>query len=160
MFSGLNTLPVLSINADVKERALTASQILATLNSIAFDYIARQKVPGIHFTWLVMKQLPIIPLDAVRDTLFGDKSVQQIIRDIDLELTYTSNNMAGFAKDIGYVDSYGEVKKPFEWDEERRLRLTANLDAIFFHLYGYFDTEDFAISRANESYIYSTFPIS
>ena len=154
-----NTLPVLSINAEVEERALTASQILATLNSIAFDYIARQKVPGIHFTWYVMKQLPIIPLDVVRDTLFGDKSAQQIIRDIVLELTYTSNDMASFAKDIGYVDSFGKVKKPFEWDEERRLRLIAKLDAIFFHLHGYFDTNDIAGSRANLSYIYSTFPI-
>ena len=38
------------------------------------------------------------------------------------------------------------------WDEERRLRLRAKLDAVFFHLYGITDRDDVR-------HIYSTFPI-
>jgi hypothetical protein len=38
------------------------------------------------------------------------------------------------------------------WDEERRLKLLAKLDAVYFHLYGVTDRDDVR-------YIYSTFPI-
>lgn len=46
----------------------------------------------------------------------------------------------------------GEVRPPFDWNEERRLHLRAKLDAVFFHLYGITDRDDIR-------YIYSTFPI-
>jgi hypothetical protein len=53
---------------------------------------------------------------------------------------------------MGYVDGDGTVRPPFAWDEDRRLRLRAKLDAVFFHLYGITDRDDVR-------YIYSTFPI-
>ncbi len=69
-----------------------------------------------------------------------------------LELTYTAHDMAAFARDMGYVDKAGQVKPPFAWDEVRRLKLKAKLDAVYFHLYGVTDRDDVR-------YIYSTFPI-
>ena len=60
--------------------------------------------------------------------------------------------MARFARDMGHVDKTGKVKPPFEWDEERRQKLRAKLDAVYFHLYGVTD-------RDYVRYIYSTFPI-
>lgn len=69
-----------------------------------------------------------------------------------LELTYTAHDMAPFARDMGYVDKAGKVNPPFVWDEERRLKLRAKLDAVYFHLYGVTDRDDVR-------YIYSTFPI-
>ncbi len=75
-----------------------------------------------------------------------------IVEETVLELTYTAHDMAPFARDMGYVDDAGQVKPPFIWDEERRLKLRAKLDAVFFHLYGITDREDVR-------YIYSTFPI-
>ena len=69
-----------------------------------------------------------------------------------LELTYTAQDMAPFARDLGHIDEAGEVKPPFVWDEERRLRLRAKLDAVFFHLYG-------VTNRDDVHYVYSTFPI-
>ena len=69
-----------------------------------------------------------------------------------LELTYTAHDMAPFARDMGRVDVGGAVLPPFVWDAERRLRLRAKLDAVFFHLYGVIDRDDVR-------YIYSTFPI-
>ena len=74
------------------------------------------------------------------------------MRDAVLELTYTAHDMAPFARDLGYVDGTGAVGPPFRWDEERRLRLRAKLDAVFFHLYGVTDRDDVR-------YVYSTFPI-
>ena len=53
---------------------------------------------------------------------------------------------------MGYVDEQGQVKPPFKWDEDRRLRLRAKLDAVYFHLCGVTD-------RDGVRYIYSTFPI-
>jgi len=47
-----------------------------------------------------------------------------------LELTYTANDLEGFARDLG------DGGTPFRWDEERRFRIRAELDAAFFHLYG------------------------
>jgi hypothetical protein len=44
------------------------------------------------------------------------------------------------------------VKPPFIWDEERRLKLLAKLNAVYFHLYGVTDRDDVR-------YIYSTFGI-
>ena len=59
-----------------------------------------------------------------------------------LELTYTAHDMAPFARDMGYVDNDGKVKPPFKWDEKRRLKLRAKLDAVYFHLYGVTDRDD------------------
>ena len=60
--------------------------------------------------------------------------------------------MAPFARDMGHVDDNGNVLPPFPWDEDRRLKLRAKLDAVFFHLYGITDRDDVR-------YVYSTFPI-
>ena len=74
------------------------------------------------------------------------------MREAVLELTYTAQDMAPFARDMGHVDDTGGVEPPFSWNEDRRLRLRAKLDAVFFHLYGVTDRDDIR-------YIYSTFPI-
>ena len=83
---------------------------------------------------------------------FGPKTAGVIVREAVLELTYTAHDMAPFARDMGYVDEDGDVKPPFQWNEDRRLHLRAKLDAVFFHLYGVTDRDDVR-------YIYSTFPI-
>lgn len=76
-----------------------------------------------------------------------------------LELSYTANDLAPFARDMGHVDANGDVLPPFTWDEERRLHLRAKLDALYFVLYGVFDPADPAQSRDDIRYVYSTFPI-
>jgi hypothetical protein len=47
-----------------------------------------------------------------------------------LELTYTSQSLRPFARSVGYE---GE---PFEWNEERRAILRAELDAWYARAYG------------------------
>ena len=56
------------------------------------------------------------------------------------------------ARDQGHIDRNGNALPPFPWNEDRRLRLRARLDALFFHLYGIADRDDVR-------HIYATFPI-
>ena len=141
-----HTLPVLPVDTEATDRPTLASLIVANLNAVVFDFVARQKVPATHFTWYVLEQLPVVPLTRYESTHFGPKTAAQIIREAVLELTYTAHDMAPFARDLGYAGD------PFVWNDDRRLQLRAKLDAVFFHLYGVTDRDDIR-------YIYSTFPI-
>lgn len=142
-------LPYLFVLGD---QGAKADLLLANLNSLPFDYAARQKVNTNSFTLFLLEQLPVIPPNRYEDMHFGSKTAAEVVRQAVLELTYTAHDMAPFARDMGYVDAAGTVKPPFAWDEERRLVLRAKLDAVFFHLYGVTDRDDIR-------YIYSTFPI-
>ncbi|RYM08566.1 Eco57I restriction-modification methylase domain-containing protein [Sphingobium cupriresistens] len=115
-----HTLPVMRVNND-KERA---SVLIANLNSLVLDYVARQKVGGSHVTQGYLKQLPILP-----PTAYFKSDLTFIVPRV-LELSYTSHSMAPFARDLGYD---GE---PFAWDEDRRAHLRAELDAWYALAYG------------------------
>jgi hypothetical protein len=155
-----HTLPVIfpaslssSAAHDLRQPDYTDFAILlaANLNCFALDYLARQKVHGNHLAWYQIEQLPLISEDGYRRQ-FGSKGAGEIVREAVIELTYTSNDMAPFARDMKYVSADGSAKPPFVWNERRRLTLRAKLDAIYFILYGIMDRDDVR-------YIYSTFPI-
>ena len=99
----------------------------------------------------IIEQLPVIPPERYESSPFGQKTLHEIVREAVLELTYTAHDMAPLARGLGYLDAQGEVRLPFVWDGERRLKLRAKLDAIYFHLYGITDRDDVR-------YVYSTFP--
>ena len=140
-----NTLPMLVPDVDdVGSYQENACFWLACLNSFAFDFVARQKVQGQHLNWFVVEQLPVLPPDAYYRRL-GDRTAADLIRHHVLRLTYTSHDMAPFARDLGH---HGP---PFPWNEEQRRHLRARLDALYFHLYG--------LDRDDAAYILSTFPI-
>ena len=147
-----HTLPLLALTADAENRAATACLVAANLNATIFDYVARQKVPTVHFAWYLLEQLPVVPPERFEAVRFGPKTAGEIVRETALELAYTAHDMAPFARDMGHVNEAGETLPPFPWDGERRLRLRARLDAVFFHLYGVTDRDDAA-------YVFSTFPI-
>ena len=69
--------------------------LLGNLNSLTFDYIARQKIGGTSLKYFTMKQLLALPPDryTAADLAFIVPRV--------LELTYTSHAMKPFAKDLG-----------------------------------------------------------
>ncbi|MCF3592366.1 N-6 DNA methylase [Planktothrix agardhii 1029] len=100
------------------------SCLLACLNSLSFDFIARQKIGGTALKYFTMRQLPIIPPD-----WYTPEDIEFISSRV-LELVYTAYDMKPFAQDMGYD---GE---PFIWDEERRAILRAELDAKYAKLYG------------------------
>jgi hypothetical protein len=143
-----NKVPLLVREGEPKVEWLLA----ANLNSIPFDYVTRQKIQGQTLNLFIVEQLPVIPRERFHQATFGSRSAADVIRDVVLELTYTAHDMEPFARDMGHVDDDGNVLPPFGWDDDRRLRLRAKLDAVFFHLYG-------VTSRDDVRYVYSTFPI-
>ncbi len=132
--------------------------LLANFNAFVFDYVARQKVQGQTLNWFIVEQLPVVPPTGYARA-FGAKTAAEIVKAAVLELTYTAHDMAPFARDMGHVDSAGDVLPPFIWNEERRFHLRAKLDALYFILYGVYDPADPGQSRDDVRYIYSTFPI-
>jgi hypothetical protein len=155
-----NKVPILKPEADGRREWLLA----ANLNAIVFDFVTRQKIQGQTLNLFVIEQLPVVPPERYEAVRFGKKTAAKIIGEAVLELTYTAHDMAPFARDMGYVDRSGKVKPPFVWDEDRRLKLRAKLDAIYFHLYGVVDVFSrdqklIAPGRDDVRYIYSTFPI-
>lgn len=149
-----NKVPIFVPTGDERCEWLLASN----LNSIAFDFVTRQKIQGQTLNLFIVEQLPVIPIEAY-ERRFGAKSAAEIIREAVLELTYTAADMAPFARDMGYVDGDGNVLPPFEWSEERRLYLRAKLDALYFILYGIADAQIDGSFRDDIRYIYSTFSI-
>ena len=143
-----NKVPVLRALAPERREWLLA----ANLNSIVLDFVARQKIQGQTLNLFIVEQLPVVSPDHYDTVNFGPKSSAEVVREAVLELSYTANDMAPLARDLGHVDEDGAVLPPFPWDDDRRLRLRAKLDAVFFHLYGVTDRDDIR-------YIYSTFPI-
>ncbi|HLN25921.1 MAG TPA: N-6 DNA methylase [Patescibacteria group bacterium] len=112
--------PLIFIWSNADDSALVA----ANLSSIVVDYCARQKVGGTSLTITILKQLPILT------RLSYTKTDRAFISAHVLELIYTSNSMAAFAKDLGYEGP------PFTWGEERRANLRAELDAWYARAYG------------------------
>ena len=143
-----NKVPVLKPETHDRREWLLA----ANLNATVFDFATRQKVQGQTLNLFILEQLPVVPCERYKALRFGAKTAEEIVREAVLELTYTADDMAPFAHDMGYVDEDGEVLPPFRWDEDRRLRLRAKLDALYFHLYG-------VTGRDDIRYVYSTFPI-
>ena len=121
--------------------------LVANLSSLVLDFAARQKVGGLHLTFFVLYQLPVLPPAAFEDPAPWDpsSSVRDWLLPRILELTYTAWDLAAFAADLSYEGP------PFRWDPTRRTLLRAEMDACFFHLYG--------IDREDVAYILEAFPI-
>ena len=116
------------------------SCLLPNLASFAFDYVVRQKMSGTSVTVSLLKQLPVFPPSTY------DAELRSFIESRLLELTYTAWDMEPFARDLH------DGGPPFRWDEERRFLIRAELDALYFHLYG--------LARNDVDYIMETFPIA
>lgn len=159
-------LPILTgIRKGSKGQALSnymenAPLLVANLNSIPLDYIARQKLHSTTLNLFIVEQLPIVPSTAY-SRAFGPKNARDIVREEVLALTYTAHDMAPFARDMGHIDpATGEVLPPFNWDTRDRLRRRAKLDALYFMLYFPSGTPaEMEALRDTAAYIYSTFPI-
>ncbi|MEF9907159.1 Eco57I restriction-modification methylase domain-containing protein [Streptomyces sp. P9-A2] len=110
-------------------------------NSIALplDFVLRQKLGGTNLNFFYFEQLPFLSHEQL-------SSHAQSLTPRILELTYTTYDMTAFADDLG------DTGTPFLWDEDRRAMIRAELDALFFHLYG--------IDRDDVLYILDTFPIT
>jgi N-6 DNA Methylase len=98
--------------------------VLANFNSIILDFVARQKVSGLHLRRNVIIQMPVLPPE-----LYTEEDII-VISQRAFELSYTSHALDRFAEDMRYPVS------PYRWDPDRRVVLKAELDAYFAYLYG------------------------
>ena len=147
-----NSLPLLMSESNDPGMAGEFSiMMVANLNALPLDYVARQKVHGQNLNKFIVEQFPVIPADRYRNRMFGPKSAADIVRESVLELTYTSHDMKSLAEYLGHSDENGNALPPYRWNCERRLKLRAKLDAVYFHLYGVTAFHDV-------EYAYSTFP--
>ncbi len=156
-----NTVPLL-----VTPKRGTRAFLHANLSSFVFDYIACQKIGGLNLNFFIVKQLPVLAPQIYSESTPWDNGVtlKKWLLPSIIELTYTAQDLEPFAKECSYNGP------PFVWDEERRFKIRAELDAAYFHLY--LGTEQewkekdskelpeyFPTPRAAVEYIMETFPI-
>ncbi|MGX1478124.1 UNVERIFIED_CONTAM: hypothetical protein RKD50_006932 [Streptomyces canus] len=116
-----------------------APLLAAVWSSMACDYAVRQKIGGTHLTYGYVQQMPVpTPEQLAPHKAFLTPRI--------LELTYTATDMTPFARDLK------DSGTPFRWDPARRSVIRAELDALFFHLYG--------ITRDDTAYILGTFNVT
>jgi len=106
--------------------------LLANLNSFAYDFIARQKVGGLHLNFFIVEQLPTFPPDRYDEKCPWDKkqTLEKWISERVLKLTCTADDMRPLAEAAGFKEGV------HKWNEAERQKLRAELDAAYFHLYG------------------------
>ncbi len=98
--------------------------LYGNMNSLAGDFVARQKLGGTSFKYFTMRQIALLPPE-----YYDERRLAFIVPRV-LELTYTSRALAPFARDLGHDGS------PFAWNEDRRAHLRADLDAFYARAYG------------------------
>ena len=98
--------------------------LLANMNALVTDFVARQKIGGTDLSFFIVKQIPILSPN------FYSPERLAFVRPRVLEIIYTSHALASFAQDLGHGGP------PFPWDEQRRARLRAELDAFYARAYG------------------------
>src|SRR5690606_11455285 len=115
-----NNLPVSVLGPGVR---FAVAGLVSCVSSMVFDFCARLKVGGTHLNFFITHQLPVISVGEIEPFL-------KFVNPRVLELAFVEWRMEGFAEDMG------DLGGPFRWDEGRRSVIRAELDALFFHLYG------------------------
>ena len=128
--------------------------LLACLNSLPFDFVAKQKVGHIHMNFFIVEQLPTLTPDTYAKPCPWSKkktTLEKWISERVLKLTCTAGDMLPLAEACDFTGgSFAEYEgRLHKWDEAERAELMAELDAAYFHLYG--------IDRDDAEYILGTF---
>ena len=121
-FAAGHTLPVISSAHD--DLALFACAMQGA-NSLVFDYCARQKVSGLHMTYFLLQQLPVLLPSQI-----GPQDRSFLLPRIKA-LNVTTTSQGALAESLGFFTEH-----PHPWNAEERLVLFAELDAYYAHLYG------------------------
>jgi hypothetical protein len=120
---------------------------LAESSSLVKDFIARMKIKE-TINLFIMEQLPALPPDFYSSTFHGS-TWESLIAPRAFELCYTCDAMKPMAAACGHVGP------PFGWDEDRRLALQAQLDALFLLAYGFASQSD----EPEIAHVLDSFPI-
>ena len=119
----------------------------AVWSSMAFDYVARQKISGTAMKYFLVKQLACpTPATFAEPTPWQrDSTLAEWVTPYVLELSYTSWRLQPYAREMG------DEGPPFRWASERRSLLRADLDAAFLHIYG--------LTRSEAEHVLDSFPV-
>jgi hypothetical protein len=130
--------------------------LLANLNSIVLDYVARRKIGNVNLNFFLIEQFPMFTPDTYDKPCPWEPKrkikLETWISQRVLKLTCTAEDMLPLADACGFTK--GSFKKEYggrlhKWDPQDRANLMAELDAAYFILYG--------IERDDAEYILSTF---
>jgi hypothetical protein len=120
-----NKLPTLEILNGPRAGAC----MLGVLNSIAFDFICRQKIGNITLNWYILRQIPVPPLEFfLNGTVNGERIIDWLVKRV-IKLCFTSIDLKDWSKEVG------GPTQPYTWDESTRRELMTDIDALMFHLY-------------------------
>ena len=109
--------------------AIAATLVLANFNSLPLDWAARCSVGGSNLSMFIVKQFPILPPETYLEEATRDHHYWDLVLPRALELSYTGNDLSGYAETMGYQGP------PFKWNPDRRHHLRSELDAIYAHMY-------------------------
>jgi hypothetical protein len=125
------------------------SVLLAQFNSLPFDYIIRNKIGG-HLTYGYLYQMPTLTPDMIQEV-----DLKLILPRV-LELVYTSHSIRSYYEDLVSLYPFSDGREhsngePFPFNEDRRLALKAELDAIIAYKMGFsLDELRFILDPVNE----------
>jgi len=124
------------------------SMLLAGMNTLAFDFVVRQKLSGLNMLFYLVKQFPFPRISTFQEPAPWDanRTLHDWVSERVNELTYTSFDAPCISN-----DSPSELQSPFIWDETRRQHIQIELDAAFFVLFG--------LSHEEVSHVLDSFPI-
>jgi len=158
-------IPLMMLGATVAPQILC---FFSCFDSMVLDYIVRQNIGGTSLSYFILKQLPFLPPSAFNesDLLFLVPRTLELVytswdtkpladdvwRDADDELrdgihgqwNENKGSVGGHessTSDLDKVEEDGIPLPPFKWDEDRRARLRAELDAYYAKLYGLTEEE-------------------
>jgi len=139
----VNSAPVMLVGDSITPRLQCC--LLGNLNSFALDFVARQKVGGLHLNYFIVEQLPILPPERYAEKCPWAKkqTLEKWISDRVLKLSCTADDMKPLAEAAGFDPPV------HKWKADERAEMLAELDAAYFPLYG--------IDRADAEYILSAF---
>lgn len=134
---------------DESIQAVQSAALLGNLGCLPLDFVARQKVGGVNFSFYYFKQLPILPPDR-----YTEADLAFIVPRV-LELTYTARDLQPWAEELvsAWKTETGDWKPgtpeairrspltPYPFDPDRRAILRAELDAYYARLYGLTEEE-------------------
>lgn len=121
--------------------------VIANLNTLVLDYVARQKVGGTHLKYHVFKQLAVLRPAAYED--FSRIGISVPVLSLVLEIM---NRLFSNSAVIQPAPLSKQIALPWlTGNTTDRRELRALLDAIYFHLYG--------IRRADVEFILDQFPV-
>jgi len=132
----------------VAQHGLVTAAICANLNSFIFNFLLRLRQSGANVNKGVYEQIPLIATTDLLESVApwgGSETTGSWIGRRVVELCYTSSTLRAFAVACGVEHD------PYPWNEVRRVRVRAELEAAFFLLYG--------LGRDQIEHIMNSFPI-